>query len=347
MKMSFMLYLDQYPPVEGFTLAQKGMLLDAFFVYNAGREPEFDDPLVALAFGFFRQAFDRDAEKYERKCRTNRENVNRRYRDAPDTPDAPDAVSAYGGGESMRDGRIRPYPIVCGEDEHVRPGYGRVRTDTDACGGGGRKRLNTGASDTDPDPDPDHDPEHHDPDHAGSGPRLGERPPLAGMKPPVRQPEKSSTKLPEESQVKQPVKPSTRRTAQQAESSAKRGRAAAAVSELEDIIAGYTDCLPLRAALEDFRLMRERLRKPMTGRALKLVLAELDRLAARDDGKIAVLEQSIMRSWQGVFPLSGGGSGGGAAGAGLSGVRAVKSFQQRADESVWDAVDRAVAGESR
>ena len=82
-KNSFVLYLDQYPPVQGFSLEQKGMLLDAFFRFNAGETPEFADPMVALAFSFFRQAFERDAEKYARKCAKNAENARRRYGDAP------------------------------------------------------------------------------------------------------------------------------------------------------------------------------------------------------------------------------------------------------------------------
>ena len=73
--------------------------------------------------------------------------------------------------------------------------------------------------------------------------------------------------------------------------------------ELRAAVAEYTASEPLRRALEDFRCMRERIRKPMTGRALKLIFGELDKLASDDAGKIAILEQSILRSWQGVFAL--------------------------------------------
>jgi hypothetical protein len=51
--------------------------------------------------------------------------------------------------------------------------------------------------------------------------------------------------------------------------------------------------------------MRERIRRPMTGEALRLILARLDRLADSDGEKIAIVEQSIMNSWQGVFALKG------------------------------------------
>ncbi len=74
--------------------------------------------------------------------------------------------------------------------------------------------------------------------------------------------------------------------------------------ELRALMRGYTSSPPLLDALEDFRLMRERIRKPMTGRALQLLLGELDKLSGnREAVKIAILHQSILNSWQGVFPL--------------------------------------------
>lgn len=60
----------------------------------------------------------------------------------------------------------------------------------------------------------------------------------------------------------------------------------------------------LDAALNDFSEMRKKMRKPLTDRALSLTLAELEKLAPGDDAKkIAILNQSIQRGWQGVFPL--------------------------------------------
>ena len=74
--------------------------------------------------------------------------------------------------------------------------------------------------------------------------------------------------------------------------------------ELRQGIADYTASEPLRKTLEEFRLMRERIRKPMTGQALRLLFRELDKLAGSDDAlKISILEQSILNSWQGVFTL--------------------------------------------
>ena len=57
----FLLFPDQYEPIKGMSLEQKGRLLDAMFEYNLGQEPEISDPMVRMAFGFFRAAFDRDS----------------------------------------------------------------------------------------------------------------------------------------------------------------------------------------------------------------------------------------------------------------------------------------------
>lgn len=89
--------------------------------------------------------------------------------------------------------------------------------------------------------------------------------------------------------------------------------------ELRQAVAEYTAYEPLRKTLEDFRLMRERIRKPMTGQALRLLFRELENLGGNDDAlKIAVLEQSILNSWQGVFALKGPVRAGQAAGQVLS-----------------------------
>lgn len=58
-------------------------------------------------------------------------------------------------------------------------------------------------------------------------------------------------------------------------------------------------------ALKDFSDMRKKMRKPLTEKALALTLSELEKLAPGDDEKkIAILNQSIQRGWQGVFPLA-------------------------------------------
>lgn len=59
----------------------------------------------------------------------------------------------------------------------------------------------------------------------------------------------------------------------------------------------------LNAAVVDFVAYRKSIKKPMTDRAVTLLLANLDKLSDTTAGKIAVLQQSIVNGWTGVFPL--------------------------------------------
>lgn len=62
---------------------------------------------------------------------------------------------------------------------------------------------------------------------------------------------------------------------------------------------------PLDLAMKDFVEFRKKIKKPMTDKAIELTLAELEKLAPGDEKtKIAIINQSIQRGWQGVFPLS-------------------------------------------
>ena len=72
-----------------------------------------------------------------------------------------------------------------------------------------------------------------------------------------------------------------------------------------DVISEYTSNENLRKTILAFKDMRKTIKKPLTDHALKLLLNKLDKLEDSDAGKIAVLEQSIMNSWQGVFELKG------------------------------------------
>lgn len=62
----------------------------------------------------------------------------------------------------------------------------------------------------------------------------------------------------------------------------------------------------LDRAMEDFADMRQKIKKPLTEKARELTLSELEKLAPGDEAtKVAILEQSILHCWQGVFPLKG------------------------------------------
>lgn len=74
----------------------------------------------------------------------------------------------------------------------------------------------------------------------------------------------------------------------------------------DEIIDSYTENGELRSALAEFVKMRKMMKKPLTNRALSLLLTSkkgLDGLASNDAEKIDIVQQSIMRGWQGFFPL--------------------------------------------
>lgn len=76
--------------------------------------------------------------------------------------------------------------------------------------------------------------------------------------------------------------------------------------ELRQAIAQFTAHQPLRNALEDFRAMRERMRKPLTGRGMELIFRELENLAPDNPAlQVEIVNQSVMRGWQSVFALKG------------------------------------------
>lgn len=72
---------------------------------------------------------------------------------------------------------------------------------------------------------------------------------------------------------------------------------------VNSVIAEYTENKDLQDALHDFVDMRTKTRKPLTVRAMKLSLNELDKLALDDVTKVAIVNQSIMRNWLTFYKL--------------------------------------------
>jgi len=54
---------------------------------------------------------------------------------------------------------------------------------------------------------------------------------------------------------------------------------------------------------EEYRKMRIKIKRPMTDRAVVLAISKLEKLKADGYDPKDVLEQSILNSWQGLFPL--------------------------------------------
>lgn len=79
---------------------------------------------------------------------------------------------------------------------------------------------------------------------------------------------------------------------------------------VQSVIAEYTENKDLQDALHDFVDMRTKARKPLTVRAMKLSLNELDKLAVDDVTKIAIVNQSIVHSWLTFYKLQNNNNGG-------------------------------------
>lgn len=79
---------------------------------------------------------------------------------------------------------------------------------------------------------------------------------------------------------------------------------------VQSVIAEYTENKDLQDALHDFVDMRTKARKPLTVRAMKLSLNELDKLAVDDVTKIAIVNQSIVHTWSTFYKLQNNNNGG-------------------------------------
>lgn len=66
----------------------------------------------------------------------------------------------------------------------------------------------------------------------------------------------------------------------------------------------YSENENLRQALKDFLEMRKKIKSPMTDKAVKLLLSQLDKLGGTDeDMKIALLNQSVLNNWKSIYAL--------------------------------------------
>lgn len=74
-------------------------------------------------------------------------------------------------------------------------------------------------------------------------------------------------------------------------------------TDLDKTINSYTDNKDLKETIKDFLKMRKSIKKPMTGKALTLLLNKLDKMSDNDNLKIEVLNQSILHSWQTIYQL--------------------------------------------
>lgn len=78
---------------------------------------------------------------------------------------------------------------------------------------------------------------------------------------------------------------------------------------VNSVIAEYTENKELQDALHGFVEMRNKARKPLTARAMKLSLNKLNELALDDVTKIAIVNQSIVHSWLTFYKLQNNNNG--------------------------------------
>ena len=79
---------------------------------------------------------------------------------------------------------------------------------------------------------------------------------------------------------------------------------------VNSVIAEYTENKDLQDALHGFVEMRNKARKPLTARAMKLSLNKLNELALDDVTKVAIVNQSIMHNWLTFYKLQNNNNGG-------------------------------------
>lgn len=74
-------------------------------------------------------------------------------------------------------------------------------------------------------------------------------------------------------------------------------------SSYDQIISEFAIGEKVKEALYEFIKMRKLIKKPLTDKALKLLINKLKGMSANEAEQVAILEQSIMNNWQGIFPL--------------------------------------------
>lgn len=75
------------------------------------------------------------------------------------------------------------------------------------------------------------------------------------------------------------------------------------VENFNSIIEEATESEELRSALIEFVKFRKLVKKPMTNKALELIISKLNKLGSSDREKVEIINQSIERGWAGVFAL--------------------------------------------
>ena len=73
--------------------------------------------------------------------------------------------------------------------------------------------------------------------------------------------------------------------------------------EIESLVKNYTTNIELQKAIKDFISHRQNIKKALTTKTLTLTLKKLSMMEKSEELRIEILNESIMNSWQGIFPL--------------------------------------------
>ena len=65
----------------------------------------------------------------------------------------------------------------------------------------------------------------------------------------------------------------------------------------------YSDNPELNTSILQFIEFRKKIKAPMTPRAIDLLISNLNKLSQDKQTQIAIINQSILNGWKGVFPL--------------------------------------------
>lgn len=78
-KESFVLYLSWYETLKSLDNESLGKLFRAIFTYQKNFELPDLEPELRMAFGFMKNQFDKDREKYLKRCEANRKAIQKRW----------------------------------------------------------------------------------------------------------------------------------------------------------------------------------------------------------------------------------------------------------------------------
>jgi len=93
MKESFLIYKSLYGPLKTLSLEEKGLLFEAIFTYQIeGVVPDLP-PVINMAFQFVKDQFDRDDNKYNKKCDRNHRNGSKGGRPGDETNNPEDPAN--------------------------------------------------------------------------------------------------------------------------------------------------------------------------------------------------------------------------------------------------------------